>query len=85
MDAVSLKLAPNPATNIVNIYTAGLKQNKPLTLSVISASGVIMKTMQSNSSSKVVQLDVSSMLSGVYTVKLISGDKVMYKQFLKLQ
>jgi len=81
-DAVSLKLSPNPATNLVTIYTNGLQQNKPAIISIISVSGIVLKTMQSNNSTT--QLDVSSLVSGVYTVKIVSGDKVMYKQLVKL-
>jgi hypothetical protein len=43
-----------------------------------------MKTIQLNNLNKVVQLDVSSLVSGVYIVKVMSGDKVMYKQFVKM-
>ncbi len=80
---ISLKLSPNPATNVVNIYTDGLQQNKPATISIISASGIVLKKVQSSSSAKT-QLDVSSLASGVYTIEIVSGDKVMYKQFVKL-
>ena len=64
----------------------GMKQLLPLTaltISIISASGALIRTMQAHGSSKVIQLDVSALASGVYTVKLISGDKVLYKQFVK--
>ena len=81
-NALSLRLSPNPASNIVNIYTSGLPQNKPATISIISVSGIVLKTMQISNAST--QLDVSSLVSGVYTIKIISGDKVMYKQFVKL-
>lgn len=82
--SLSLKLSPNPATDILHVSSTGIQQNKPATISVISASGVVMKTIQSNISNKVVQLDVSSMVSGVYTIKVVSGYKAMYKQFVKL-
>ena len=82
--ALSLTLSPNPARSTLQISTKSLQLNKPSTISVISASGVVMKTIQSNASDKVVQLDVSSLISGVYTVKVVSGDKVMYKRFVKL-
>ena len=81
-DAVSLKLSPNPATNLVNIYTNGLPQNKPATISIISVSGNVLKTMQSNNSTT--QLDVSSLVSGVYTIKIVSGGSIVYKQFVKM-
>jgi predicted phage tail protein len=83
-DAVSLALTPNPAMNVLNINARGLHQNKALTISVVSASGVLMKTMQSNTSTKTIQMDVSSFAKGIYTIKLISGNKVLYKQFVKL-
>ncbi len=82
--ALSLRLSPNPASNILQIYIKGLQQNKQSTILVVSTLGVVMKTIQSNASDKVVQLDVSSMVSGVYTIKVVSGYKVMYKQFVKL-
>ncbi len=82
-DALSLSLYPNPATNIVQVYTKGLQQDKPTTISVISASGVIMKTVQLNSLIQT-QLNISSLAKGVYTIKIVSGDKVMHKQFVKL-
>ncbi|MEO6453622.1 MAG: Ig-like domain-containing protein, partial [Ginsengibacter sp.] len=82
--AMSLKLAPNPANDILNIYTTGLQKNKQLTISVISASGVVMKTIQSTSLTQAVKLNISSLLSGVYTIRIMSEDGVLYKQFVKL-
>jgi len=82
-DEISLKLSPNPATDIVNINTNGLQQNKQATISVISVSGNVLTKVQTSSSSQT-QLDVSSLASGVYTIKIVSGDKVMFKQFVKL-
>ena len=82
-NAVTVKLYPDPATNVVNISIAGLQQNKQTNISVLSVAGVLMKTMQLNALSQTVQLDVSSLPAGVYTIKMISGDKVMYKQFVK--
>jgi len=79
---ISLKLSPNPATNIVSLYTSGLQQNKPATISITSVSGIVLKTIQTNNST--IQLDVSSLVSGVYTIKIVSGDRITYKQFVKL-
>jgi hypothetical protein len=82
--ALGVTLYPNPANTTVNILTTGLQPGKPSSISVISSLGGVVKTMQLNTSKQVIQLDVSSLLSGVYTVKIISGEKVMYKQFIKL-
>lgn len=81
---LSMRLSPNPAKSTLQIYTKGLQLNKPSTISVISAAGVVMKTIRTNSSNQVVPLDVSSLASGVYTIKVISGDKILYKPFVKL-
>jgi hypothetical protein len=82
--ALTLKLGSVPARSTLQIYTKGLQLNKPSTISLISASGVLLKTIQSNASDKIVHLDVSSLVSGVYTIKVMSGNKVAYKQFVKL-
>ncbi len=82
--SLSLSLSPNPARDILNISAKGLQQNKPAIISIISSSGVIMKTIKSSGSNQTIPLNVSSLASGVYTVKIINGDKVMNKQFIKL-
>ena len=81
---ISLKAWPNPAGNTLIVYASGLSQNKPATISVVSASGVIMKTIQSSGLSAAVQIDVSSFASGIYTVKVACENKVLNKQFIKL-
>jgi uncharacterized delta-60 repeat protein len=83
-DVLNLKVYSNPATDVVNIAASGLQQGKQTTISVISAAGVTMKTMQVSSSAKTIQVNVSAFAPGVYTIKLLSGDKVTYRQFVKL-
>lgn len=79
-----MSISPNPARSTLQIYTKGLQLNKPSTNPVTSTLKTVIKTMQSNASNKVVQLDVSSLVSGVYTIKVMKGDKVLNKQFVKL-
>ncbi|WP_018611551.1 SBBP repeat-containing protein [Segetibacter koreensis] len=79
-----MRLTPNPTKNSLNIYTSGLEQNKPLTISVISATGVVMKTIHAKFLNQMVQLNVSALERGVYIVKAASGKQVVYKQFVKL-
>lgn len=80
--AISLKLSPNPAHNILNITTEGIERNRQTTMSLISSSGTILKTMRSNKS--IQPLDVSALAKGVYTIRILSGDKVIYRKFVKL-
>jgi ELWxxDGT repeat protein len=78
-----VKASPNPARNILNIYTSGFEQNKNVTISVVSVSGTVLKTIQ-KTSNQMMQLDVSSLGSGTYFIKVTSGDKVLTTQFVKL-
>jgi hypothetical protein len=84
-DSIIVNLHPNPTTNRINVSAIGLEQNKPLTLSIIASGGVVVKTITTINSSQLRQLDVSSLPSGIYTIKLICGDKVVWKQFAKLR
>jgi hypothetical protein len=81
---VSMNLYPNPASNTLNIITTGLRPDKPLTLSLVSATGVILKSVQVNISNQRQQMDVSSLKAGVYIIRVLNGGKVAYKQFVKL-
>ena len=83
-DFIQLELAPNPVKSILNIYTTGLQKNKQLIVSIISTSGVIMKIKRLSTSTQTIQLNVASLLSGAYIIKIVSGDKILYKPFVKL-
>ena len=82
--SLSLLLSPNPARDILNIATTGLQQNRHTTVSIISILGVTMKTLQISGSNQTIPLNVSSLASGVYNVRIVSGDKIINKQFVKL-
>src|SRR5205085_1326751 len=82
---IGLKLAPNPTTNILNIYGLGKNQEKQVvTLSIISASGVLIKTTQVANVNQVMQVDVSTLARGVYTIKIVTFTKTMSAKFIKL-
>ena len=81
---MGLRLTPNPANNILNIYITGLQKNKNAIVSVISSTGIVMQTKQLSTSTQTTQLNVSSLVSGMYIIKIISGDKILYRQFVKL-
>jgi len=81
---LSLNVNPNPVANTLNISVDGLQVNSKSAISVLSVSGAVIKTIQSNGLNKKVQLDVSSLSAGVYFIKVMNGDKILYKQFVKL-
>jgi uncharacterized delta-60 repeat protein len=79
---LNLILSPNPASNILQIAVPGSASNRISTASILSAAGVLLKTVQLIGSNT--ELDISSLASGVYNIKVVSGDKVISKRFVKL-
>lgn len=55
-----------------------------VSMSVIPATEIIVKTLQVTGIGRVLELNVSSLIKGVYTIKMTCGDKVTYRQFVKL-
>jgi hypothetical protein len=82
-DSIIVKYGPNPAKNLLNISTIGFDPNKPLHVSVIGF-GLVLKSVEVSSSSQTVRLDVSSLVSGIYTLRLSCGDRVVSRKFVKL-
>jgi parallel beta-helix repeat protein len=78
-----VNLFPNPAGNTVFVSGKGLPQNKDFIISVVSKSGAILKTIRSNTSNKAVEVNVSSLSAGVYTIKATAGFITINKQFVK--
>ena len=83
-EPLGLDVNPNPVAGTLNISVHGLQANNRSTISILSVSGAVIKTIQPGALNKNVQLDVSSLSGGVYFIKVINGDKVLYKQFVKL-
>ncbi len=80
--SVSFKLNPNPVHNILYVSLNGFR-NKTSELYLLSSSGMVIKNIHSIKSSQV-SVNVSSLTNGVYFIKVVSGDKVMFKQFVKM-
>ncbi len=79
-----LRLSPNPAKDMINVFTDELIQSKPVILSIINSSGIVSKRIRTTLSGKTLRVDVSSLPGGSYTLQLKSGNKVLAKQFIKL-
>jgi uncharacterized repeat protein (TIGR03803 family) len=82
--SLSLRLNPNPVRNTLNIAVEGLTAGTNSSVFLVSASGVVVKTIQAKTLNRNTKLDVSSLSAGVYSLKVINGDKIVYKQFVKL-
>ncbi|MEJ7683883.1 MAG: Ig-like domain-containing protein [Segetibacter sp.] len=82
--ASSFKVFPNPARNTVFVSGKGLLQNKGFIISVVSMDGKVLKTIRSNTLNKAVEVNISSLSSGVYIIKATAGFITINKQFVKL-
>ncbi len=82
--SLQLKLSPDPVSNILHVQVNGLKKDKPSVIMLLSLSGTVLKSWSEGSLSTALLLDVSSVSAGVYVVKVITGEKVLYKQFVKM-
>ncbi len=83
-EVMNFSLYPNPANKILNITIGDVQPNGKSTVSIISPSGAMVRTIQLNSRTKFMQLNVSSLAPGTYFIKMISGDAVTNKRFVKL-
>jgi hypothetical protein len=81
---LTLTLSPNPVAHTLNIYVDELIENNKSAISIISASGVVIKNIQSKTITRITKLNVSWLSAGMYFIKLVNGDKIVYKQFVKL-
>ncbi len=84
LTSLNLNVFPNPAGNTVFVSGNGLPQNKDFIISVLSINGTVLKTIHAKTSDKVVEVNISSLSSGVYTIKAAAGSITINKQFVKL-
>jgi hypothetical protein len=77
-------LSPNPVTNMLNIRIEGGQLNQQATISILSASGVVVKTIPVTALDHLMSVDVSSLARGVYVIKVVNGDRILEQQFVKL-
>ncbi len=80
---VIIKVGPNPATDVVFVYTDGLPSDKDLRITLLSINGVALKTIETITSNKAVQINISTLKNGVYIMQVTSGDTKILKQFIK--
>ena len=83
-ESVNITISPNPTRGILVIRTGILERDRPTNISIIAASGAIVQTIRSKTTQAVIQLDLGSFASGVYTVKIDTGNKTYYSKFIKL-
>lgn len=79
--APEIKVYPKPAANFVNV---DLPPNELTgTLSIVSASGQLVRSVQSSEGEASIQLDVQDLPKGVYLVRWVqSDDQVVVKKLI---
>ncbi|MEO6452440.1 MAG: T9SS type A sorting domain-containing protein [Ginsengibacter sp.] len=82
-NSLALNINPNPGGNILNISAKGLPSKDRSTIFILSVSGAVIKTIEAKSLSDL-RLDISSLRAGTYFIKVITGDKILHKSFVKL-
>lgn len=67
---------PNPATNYITINT-----NTNATIEIYNIQGQIVKIMTNTST--INTLDIKDLAYGIYTIKIKSGDEILFKKLIK--
>jgi len=78
-EEVHLKLYPNPASNMVNLEILDLKNITGI--SIINQMGQIIKVLSINEDITTLQIDVTSLTNGMYTLNINAGGKTYAKKF----
>lgn len=76
----SLKVYPTPATNVLNVSTAGLVSGNG-TLKIVDVNGVVV--LQQKVTSSLQQVDISRLAKGVYMIKTEDGISTASSKFVK--
>ena len=69
---VEIKVYPNPASNYINVELP--KNDMKGTLSIISASGQLVRSVQSSGGETSLQMDVRDLPKGIYLVRWVQTD-----------
>ena len=77
----SLRVFPNPANEYLTLDLTGMES--PGVIQVFNTSGLLVHTVSMGSNSNRVELPLSTLASGVYFVRVVSGDKTLSHKFVK--
>ena len=72
-NSLDVKIYPNPTNDVLNISSAG----KPELIHIYDAQGKLIKSTQTE------QVDVSSLVNGMYTIEILTKKGKARKQFIK--
>lgn len=78
------RLFPNPAANMIKINFDQPQNNQKANLSIQSISGSIIKSVPLILSGKTIEIDISSLTSGIYIMRLAGENFAINKKFVKI-
>jgi hypothetical protein len=81
-ESISYMVYPNPASNVLNIVTDNT--NGSASIQLLTVQGQLLLNKQSSGNGQVVQLNVSTLPSGMYLLKIVAVDgSVHMEKFAK--
>ncbi len=82
--SLGLRVSPNPVKDKINLHLSGFQDNRDINYYIFSASGSLVKIGHENSGNRMVTVDLSNLMGGMYILKAVAGDVTVSKEFVKL-
>jgi len=82
--AFNFKLFPNPAINKIQVNFKEALNNEKGSFSIVNMSGSVIRNIPVVLSGKTMEIDVSTLSSGTYTLRLVKGNVVSSEKFIKI-
>ncbi len=82
-NSISILTYPNPVTNELRVTIPNNWQGKKVTYEVIGANGMASKKVETGSSSQTETINVSSLATGFYVVRVICNGEIAQQKIVK--
>jgi trimeric autotransporter adhesin len=83
-NTASINIYPNPANQILNLKTEGLKNERLTTLSIMDVTGREMLNCQLPIRNGLFSVDISSLTTGMYFIRVNANESQLTQKFIKL-
>jgi len=77
----TLKLYPNPTSGIITLQSNNLIENTDIT--IYNIQGQLVISEEKSPTNETIQVDISNLTTGIYFVKIISGENTVIKRMVK--
>jgi Pectate lyase superfamily protein/Secretion system C-terminal sorting domain len=76
-------IAPNPASDYIMVSTNQMQRDKMMQIQIINAQGNIIKSFDARVDGSKKRIDVQSLISGIYKLRIVSERKIINGTFIK--